>query len=456
MFHEAWRIERDFFYDPHYHGLDLGAAEQRYGVYLPGLASRDDLNYLFTEMLGNITVGHMFLGGGDRPEVKHVSTGLLGADYKIENGRYRFSHVYNGENWNPDTKAPLTQPGINVKAGDYLLAVNGRELHATDNIYSFFETTAGKTVVLKVGADPTGAGSREVKVTPVADEFALRHIEWMEENRRKVDEATNHRVAYVYMPDTSRGGYTNFMRYFFAQVDKEAVIIDERFNHGGQLDAISVDAAASGRSGQGRIWCWRVQRQQHGADPVDHGGGPRNQVAGHHPGQPRRARLFAGSLPVSPDDGGHRSSIRRFPPCCTWTTATAWKPARAPSTWAFTSVMMDGSLMPDGKTPSSFEYNVDATRKVVEMAHAKGVTVEGEIGCLGGIEDGHGAGLDGLSHLTDPGPGGGIRQATGLDALAIAIGTSHGAYKFSQKPTGETLKMDGSSKSTSGCPTSTW
>ena len=235
MFHEAWRIERDFFYDPHYHGLDLGAAEQRYGAYLSGVASRDDLNYLFTEMLGNITVGHMFLGGGDHPEVKHVSTGLLGADYKIENGRYRFAHVYNGENWNPDTKAPLTQPGVNVMAGEYLLAVNGRELRATDNIYSFFEATAGKTVLLKVGADPAGAGAREVKVVPVGDESGLRHLEWMEENRRKVDQATDHRVAYVYMPDTSRGGYTNFMRYFFAQTDKQAVIIDERFNHGGQL-----------------------------------------------------------------------------------------------------------------------------------------------------------------------------------------------------------------------------
>jgi fructose-bisphosphate aldolase class II len=108
----------------------------------------------------------------------------------------------------------------------------------------------------------------------------------------------------------------------------------------------------------------------------------------------------------------------------------------------FTSVMMDGSLMPDGKTPSSFEYNVDATRQVVEMAHAKGVTVEGEIGCLGGIEDGHGAGLDGLSHLTDPAQAEEFVKLTGLDALAIAIGTSHGAYKFTQKPTGATLKMN--------------
>ncbi len=235
MFHEVWRIEREFFYDPHYHGLDLQAAEERYGVYLDGLASRDDLNYLFTEMLGNMTVGHMFLGGGDRPDVKKIRTGLLGADYKIENGRYRFAHVYDGENWNPDLKAPLTQPGVNVTAGDYLLAVNGREVRAADNVYSFFEATAGKTTLLKVGPDATGTKSREVKVVPVDDESGLRHLEWIEDNRRKVDQATGGRVAYVYMPDTGFGGYTSFMRYFFAQVGKDAVIIDERFNHGGAL-----------------------------------------------------------------------------------------------------------------------------------------------------------------------------------------------------------------------------
>jgi len=235
MFHEVWRIEREFFYDPHYHGLDLQAAEERYGVYLSGLASRDDLNYLFTEMLGNMTVGHMFLGGGDRPEIKRVPTGLLGADYKIENGRYRFARVYNGENWNPDLKAPLTQPGVNVVAGEYLLAVNGREVRATDSVYSFFEATAGKTTLLKVGTDPAGANAREVKVVPVGDEAGLRHLAWIEDNRRKVDQMTGGRVAYIHMPDTGFGGYTSFTRYFFAQVDKEAAIIDERFNHGGAL-----------------------------------------------------------------------------------------------------------------------------------------------------------------------------------------------------------------------------
>jgi len=235
MFDEVWRIEREYFYDPHYHGLDLATAKERYGVYLSGLSSRDDLNYLFTEMLGNITVGHMFVGGGDRPDVKKVRTGLLGADYRIENGRYRFARVYDGENWNPDTKAPLTQPGVNVASGEYLLAVNGQEVRATDNVYSFFEATAGKTTLLKVGPDPSGANSRIVKVVPVEDEANLRHLAWIEDNRRKVDQMTGGRVAYIHMPDTFFGGYTSFMRYFFAQVDKDAAIIDERFNHGGAL-----------------------------------------------------------------------------------------------------------------------------------------------------------------------------------------------------------------------------
>ena len=235
MYHEVWRIERDFFYDPGYHGLDLKAAEKRYEPYLENIASRRDLNYLFTEMLGDMTVGHMFIGGGDSPEVKRVQTGLIGADYKIENGRYRFVRVYNGENWNPDLKAPLTQPGVNVVTGEYLLAVNGRELRSSDNIYSFFEATAGKSVVLRVGPDPGGANAREVTVVPVPDESKLRHLAWIEDNRRKVDQMTNGRVAYVHMPDTSFGGYTNFNRYFFAQVGKEAAIIDERFNHGGAL-----------------------------------------------------------------------------------------------------------------------------------------------------------------------------------------------------------------------------
>ena len=240
-YNEVWRIERDFFYDPNHHGLDLDKVKAKYQPYMAGIASRDEFSYLLEEALGEMTVGHMFVGGGDRPQVKKVKGGLLGADYRIENGRYRVARVYDGENWNPGLQAPLTQPGVNVKAGDYILEVNGRELHASDNIYSLFQETAGKQVLLKVGPTPDGKGAREVTVVPVESEENLRRFAWIEGNRRKVYEMTGGRVAYVYLPNTAGAGYSNFNRYFFAQVGKDAAIIDERFNEGGQLADYIVD-----------------------------------------------------------------------------------------------------------------------------------------------------------------------------------------------------------------------
>ena len=235
MYREVWRIERDFLYDPHAHGLDLKAAEEKYSPYLDRIASRRDLNYLFTEMLGDLSLGHVYIAGGDVPEVTKVKGGLLGADYRIENGRYRFARIYAGENWNPQLRAPLTQPGARVKEGEYLLAVNGHEVQPPENVYRFFEGTAGKSVVLKVGPNADGKGAREVTVVPVDDERMLRYRDWIESNRRKVHQMTGGRVAYVHLPDTSVGGLTSFNRYFFAQVDKQAAVIDERFNGGGQL-----------------------------------------------------------------------------------------------------------------------------------------------------------------------------------------------------------------------------
>ena len=242
MYHETWRIERDFLYDPHFHGLDLPVTEAKYAPYLDNMGSREELNYLFEEMLGELTLGHVFVGGGDTPDNKPVArTGLLGADYVVDNDRYRFSYVYYGENWNPDLKAPLTQPGVNVKAGEYLLAVNGRELHSSDNLYSFFQGTAGKSVMLKVGPSRDGKGAREVTVVPVDSEVNLRRREWIEHNRQKVYEMSGGKVAYVYLPDTADGGYTYFNRYYFSQIDKKAAVIDERFNQGGDIADYIVD-----------------------------------------------------------------------------------------------------------------------------------------------------------------------------------------------------------------------
>ncbi|MGB2591323.1 MAG: PDZ domain-containing protein [Candidatus Acidiferrum sp.] len=241
MYHEVWRIERDFFYDPHHHGLNLEAAERKYAPYLKGAGGRADVNHLFNEMLGELTVGHMFIRGGDVPQPNKVKGGLLGADYKVENGRYRFARIFNGENWNPELRAPLTQPGVDVKVGDYLLEVNGREVRPPTSIYSYFEDTAGTQIKIKVGSNADGTGAREVTVVPLPSEFELRTLAWEEGNRRKVDELSGGKVAYVHVPDTATGGFISFNRYYFAQVGKKAAVIDERYNHGGDIADYIID-----------------------------------------------------------------------------------------------------------------------------------------------------------------------------------------------------------------------
>jgi tricorn protease len=241
MYREVWRIQRDFLYDPGHHGLDLAAAQKKYEPYLKGLGGRADLNYLFDEMLGEITIGHMFIRGGDVPAPPKVKGGLLGADYKIENGRYRFARVFNGENWNPDLRAPLTQPGVDVKTGDYLLEVNGVDVRPPADVNKFLENTADRQVRIKVSSSADGKDAREVTVVPVADESGLRTRTWEEDNRRKVDELSGEKLAYVHVPDTNVEGFLNFNRFYFAQVGKQAAIIDERYNHGGQVADYIID-----------------------------------------------------------------------------------------------------------------------------------------------------------------------------------------------------------------------
>ncbi len=235
MYHEVWRIERSYFYDPGLHGVNSADGEKEYEKYLDKLGSRSDLNYIFHALLSEFTVGHLRGGGGTIPDVKTVPGGLLGADYEIANGRYRFKRIFTGESWNPQLRAPLAQPGLNVSNGEYLLAVNGIDLSSKDDVSRLLEGTADKSVVLKIGADATGANSREITVVPVASETQLRHTAWVEDNRRKVDELSGGKLAYVYMPDTGQGGLTSFTRYYFAQTEKHGAVIDERFNGGGQV-----------------------------------------------------------------------------------------------------------------------------------------------------------------------------------------------------------------------------
>jgi tricorn protease len=232
MYRETWRLQRDFLYDPHTHGLNIGKIQAKYEPYLEGLASRDEFTYLCDEMLGEVQVGHMFVNG-PRPPADAPKPGLLGADYVIDHNRYRFAKIYNGQNWTPSLTAPLTLPGINIVEGDYLLAVNGRELHATDNVDSFLNGTAGKQTVLHVGKSADGSAARDVTVVPTASEYGLRNLDWINTNRQKVNALSGGKIAYVYMPNTAGAGYTNFNRYFYAQLDKQALVLDERYNQGG-------------------------------------------------------------------------------------------------------------------------------------------------------------------------------------------------------------------------------
>jgi tricorn protease len=194
------------------------------------------LNLVIRAMCSELAVGHSFLGGGDRAyEPKSVPVGLLGADLDVANGRYRFKKIFGGLNWDPSLKAPLYAPGVDVKEGEYLLAVDGADLVGDDEIFSRFENKVGRRVELKVGPNADGTGARTLTVEPIANESALRNRDWVEANIRKVHARTNGRVAYVYVPNTAELGHAYFKRYFFPQVDKEAIIVDERFNGGGSI-----------------------------------------------------------------------------------------------------------------------------------------------------------------------------------------------------------------------------
>lgn len=239
---EVWRINRDYFYDPGMHGVDWKAMKKKYSVFLPHLTSRGDLTRVIQWMCSELGVGHHYTFGGDTLYTPQpIPGGLLGADYVIENGRYRFAKVYGGLNWNPDLRSPLTEPGIDVKNGEYLLAVNGKDLRPPDNLFRYFENTSDKIVEITVGPNPDGTGSRLVSVVPVADDSSLRNRDWIEGNIKKVDEATNGRVAYVFVPDTASTGHAYFKRYFFPQSHKDAIIVDDRFNGGGAVADYYID-----------------------------------------------------------------------------------------------------------------------------------------------------------------------------------------------------------------------
>ncbi len=244
MYTEAWRLMRDYFYDPNYHGQNLKALKDYYRAYLPSIVTRNDLNSLFREMFSHMTVSHMQVGGGELPPPAGtpVNVGLLGADYQIADGRYRITRIYRGDNSSQALTGPLAQPGVEAQVGDYLLAVDGQEITASENLYKYFLGKAGRPTQIKLGANLKGEGARILTLIPLPSETALRDFTDIEDNRRKVAELSGGKLAYIYLPDTGAAGYAAFNQDFYAQLDKQGVIIDERFNGGGAAADYFIEA----------------------------------------------------------------------------------------------------------------------------------------------------------------------------------------------------------------------
>jgi tricorn protease len=233
IFDEAWRMMRDNFYDPTMRGVDWSAMKRRYEAELPSVALRSDLNFLIGEMNAELGVSHISASGGDTLETRRTSAGLLGADFEVANGLHRIRRIYRGDNAVPEARAPLAEPGIDVREGDYILAVNGRPLRAPQSLFAAFEETAGKQVTLQVNDRPQQAGARTIVVVPVASDGTLRYLDWIATNRRKVEEATRGRCAYVHLPNTAEEGIAAFGRQFYAQSDRDCLLLDARWNSGG-------------------------------------------------------------------------------------------------------------------------------------------------------------------------------------------------------------------------------
>jgi tricorn protease len=237
IFDENWRQMRDFFYEPNLHGVDWPAQRAKYRALVPHVATRNDLTYLLGEMVGELNVGHAYVGGGDRENAPRIKTGLLGAQVSRDpqSRAYRIDRILRGENWQTRTRSPLTELGVNVSAGDYILAVNGRPVAELDNLYSALVGTAGQQVVLRVNSQPAEAGARDVTIVPIADESSLYYEEWVQRNIDYVAKKTDGRIGYLHIPDMGPEGLNEFVRRFYPQLNKQGMIIDVRGNGGGNV-----------------------------------------------------------------------------------------------------------------------------------------------------------------------------------------------------------------------------
>ena len=243
MFHQAWRLERDLFYSPELNGVNWPAVRASYEKLLPGVASRQDLNYVIGEMLGELGNSHTYVGGGDELHGKLVPTGLLGVDFGVDekSGRYFVKRIYPGDNTHEGYRSPLTEPGMGVKEGTYLLAVAGHELRFPTDPYSLFVNTLGGTVTLTVADDAAGKNRHDLTVEPIPNELNLRQKAWIDHNRETVEKASSGKIGYVYLADMDEQGMDQFISQFYPQVRKQGMVVDVRYNGGGFIDQIVLE-----------------------------------------------------------------------------------------------------------------------------------------------------------------------------------------------------------------------
>jgi tricorn protease len=236
IFADAWRRYRDFFYDVRMHGVDWAAVRDRYAPLVEACATREDLNFVLAEMAGELNVGHAFVGrpGDVEQPPSGAATGMLGADFEVDAGGVRVARVYEGAPWDPDSRGPLARPGVDARAGDYLLAVDGRTVDARGDPRASLAGLADRDVAVTLGV-AGGAGAREVRVRPVSSENAVRYAAWVEANRAYVARKTGGRVGYIHLPDFGNGGLNALVRQLYGQADKEAIVVDARWSQGGSL-----------------------------------------------------------------------------------------------------------------------------------------------------------------------------------------------------------------------------
>ena len=242
IFNESWRQMRDFFFDANLHRVDWPAMKQRYAPLVAHVRHRADLTYIIGEMIGELNAGHAYVGGGDMPKAERVPMGLLGARFERHaSGAYRVTRILPGQNWDSKYRSPLTEIGVNVKVGDYVLAVNGRPLSGYPDIQAALVGLAGKQVKLRVNAEPKEDGAREETVIPTADEHPLYYLDWVLANIAAVDKASGGKVGYVHVPDMGVPGLNEFAKFYYPQLHKEALIVDCRGNGGGNVSPMIIE-----------------------------------------------------------------------------------------------------------------------------------------------------------------------------------------------------------------------